>query len=163
MRWALEQDAAHPNSFASIRLAGALSRFWKIRGYQIEAGEWLHRALELAGERGPAQVRGRAYSGLGTIEWDRGDYARSYETHTHAYELYQQAGDDWGQAYALINRIVQNIELGRRDRIERDAFVDNVMRTIGLPIWHVPCAGRYNVADVRAGIASRAGVAPARR
>jgi hypothetical protein len=43
----------------------------------------------------------------------------------------------------------------RRDRMERDAFVNRVMSTIGLPIWHVPCAARYNVADLRQGVAAR--------
>ena len=43
----------------------------------------------------------------------------------------------------------------RRDRMERDAFVDAVMRTIGLPIWHVPCAGKYSVPDLREGVAAR--------
>lgn len=38
----------------------------------------------------------------------------------------------------------------RRDRIERDAFVDAVMRTIGLPILHVPCAAKYAVPELRA-------------
>lgn len=44
----------------------------------------------------------------------------------------------------------------RRDRMERDAFVNQVMATIGLPIWHVPCASRYSVADLRQGVAKRA-------
>lgn len=43
----------------------------------------------------------------------------------------------------------------RADRVARDAFVDSVMETIGLPILHVPCAARYHPAEVRDAILSR--------
>lgn len=45
----------------------------------------------------------------------------------------------------------------RRDRAERDAFVDAVMRTVGLPIWHVPCSGTYSQSDLREGVLGRMG------
>ncbi len=43
----------------------------------------------------------------------------------------------------------------RADVIKRDAFVDLVMETIGLPIWHVPTAKTYEPAALRAGILAR--------
>ncbi|HRK30515.1 MAG TPA: DUF2726 domain-containing protein [Tepidisphaeraceae bacterium] len=43
----------------------------------------------------------------------------------------------------------------RRDRMERDAFVNRVMATINLPIWHIQCNGKYPVADLQRGIAER--------
>jgi Protein of unknown function (DUF2726) len=42
----------------------------------------------------------------------------------------------------------------RKDRMRRDAFVDEVMRTIGLAIWHVPVAAKYDVMEFKTAIAS---------
>ncbi len=42
------------------------------------------------------------------------------------------------------------------DRQERDRFVDSIMESIGLPIWHVPVKSGYVLADVAQEIRERA-------
>lgn len=42
----------------------------------------------------------------------------------------------------------------RSDRQKRDAFVDDVFRSCGLPLLHVPAQASYNVAELRASVAS---------
>lgn len=37
----------------------------------------------------------------------------------------------------------------RKDRADRDAFVDEVFRTAGIPIVHIPAARGYQVDDIR--------------
>jgi len=37
----------------------------------------------------------------------------------------------------------------RKDRQERDAFVDEVFRAAGLPLVHIPAAKGYQVDEVR--------------
>jgi hypothetical protein len=41
-----------------------------------------------------------------------------------------------------------------QDRRERDAFVDSVFASAGLPLIHVPAQKAYNAADIRAKIAA---------
>ncbi|MFT3831334.1 MAG: DUF2726 domain-containing protein [Opitutaceae bacterium] len=41
----------------------------------------------------------------------------------------------------------------RSDRQKRDAFVDDVFQSCGLPLLHVPAQASYNVADLRAAVA----------
>ncbi len=43
---------------------------------------------------------------------------------------------------------------GRSDRQKRDAFVDDVFQSCGLPLLHVPAQASYSVADLRAAVAS---------
>ncbi len=45
----------------------------------------------------------------------------------------------------------------RADRQKRDAFVDDVFRSCGLPLLHVPAQASYNVAELRAAVASALG------
>ena len=42
----------------------------------------------------------------------------------------------------------------RRDRQWRDEFVNEVFRSAGLPLLHVPAQASYNVAELRAAVAS---------
>jgi hypothetical protein len=41
----------------------------------------------------------------------------------------------------------------RADRQKRDAFVDDVFRSCGLPLLHVPAQASYNVAELRTSVA----------
>ena len=43
---------------------------------------------------------------------------------------------------------------GRADRQKRDAFVDDVFRSCGLPLLHVPAQASYSVAELRESVVS---------
>jgi predicted ATPase/transcriptional regulator with XRE-family HTH domain len=65
-----------------LRLAGALARFWFVRGYWSEGRSWLAGAL-VRGDAAPPLVRATALNWLGYLESEAGDSA-SARTHYQA-------------------------------------------------------------------------------
>jgi len=101
--WALTRDQANEGSAASIHLAGALGRFWYLHGHIIEGDEWLTQALAVATEHGTAAVRARAFTSAGTMAWRKSEFHRAERLHARALELYREADNKSGQAFALNN------------------------------------------------------------
>ena len=61
VRWLLESNDAE----LALRLAGALGRFWEVRGFLSEGQHWLDRSLERAGAaQPPASARAPPASAL---------------------------------------------------------------------------------------------------
>ena len=56
-----------------VRLAGALWRFWHVRGYLSEGRQWSEAALARADDAPPA-VRAQALGGAGILAWAQQDY-----------------------------------------------------------------------------------------
>ena len=74
LRWALEQQEIA----LGLRIAGALARFWKRRGYTSEGRQWLTQCLQLAESQHatiPPLVQIRALTGAGRLAWGQSDYA----------------------------------------------------------------------------------------
>ena len=69
LEWGVEAKSA-----AALRLASALTPFWKTRGYFREGQDWLRRALTATPGAPPAQ-RARALHGLGLLAVMAGDAA----------------------------------------------------------------------------------------
>ena len=69
LEWAIGAKSA-----VALRLAAALTPFWKTRGYLREGQEWLRRALDSTPDASPA-LRARALYGLGMLAIMRGDVA----------------------------------------------------------------------------------------
>ena len=69
LEWAIGAKSA-----VGLRLAAALTPFWKARGYLHEGQEWLRRALESTADAVPA-LRARALYGLGMLAIMQGDVA----------------------------------------------------------------------------------------
>jgi predicted ATPase len=59
-----------------LRLAGALWRFWWVRGHLTEGRQWLEAALA-RGADAPAALRAKALHGAGNLALPQGDYARA--------------------------------------------------------------------------------------
>ncbi len=96
LAWADEQSSGE----LLVRLAGALTRFWRFRSHLSEGQRWLDRAVA----RGPGvspSVRARALLGAGVMANIRGDYTRSAGLHEQALRLYGQLGDQLGVARTL--------------------------------------------------------------
>ena len=101
LQWALDggkcEDAA--------RLAGALARFWDMRGYFSEGRRWLEAALggDSTGTTHAihARVRAKALGGAGTLADQQSDIQRAQELHEESLRLYQELGDQEGVARAL--------------------------------------------------------------
>jgi predicted ATPase/class 3 adenylate cyclase len=110
-KWLDELDHEHDNLRAALdrleesregelalRLAGALWRFWYMRGYLAEGQRSLDRALG-AYER-PIAARARALIGAGVIANNSGDIATARLRAEEALALNRKLGDVWGVAYS---------------------------------------------------------------
>ncbi|MCK6568867.1 MAG: hypothetical protein L6Q45_14380 [Anaerolineales bacterium] len=94
--WSLKNRQAE----TAMRLAGALSEFWKMRGYEWEGMRWLELTLDLARPRVhllPAQVQSKVHLGMGMLAFETAPTAKIREitqAHTEkAIRLYKKTGD----------------------------------------------------------------------
>jgi predicted ATPase/class 3 adenylate cyclase len=95
LRWSLERG----ESEAALRLAGALGRFWEVRGYLREGRDWLQQAFG-AGSA-PADVRATALLADGILANRQGDMVASRELLERALTLCREGGDPNACALAL--------------------------------------------------------------
>ena len=85
-----------------LRLAGALWRFWSIRGSLIEGQEWLKRTLARAPGAG-TEIEARAWNGLAVLYRVQGETAQAIEVNQRALSLWRHIGDARGIAASLNN------------------------------------------------------------
>ena len=98
LRFSLDAEDAE----TALRLAGALWRFWWMRGYLDEGAAWLESALHLA-DRATPLTRARALHGAGKLARERGEYHQAAELTEASLDLFCQHGDRAGTALALHN------------------------------------------------------------
>jgi predicted ATPase/class 3 adenylate cyclase/Tfp pilus assembly protein PilF len=97
LEWSLlEPDGVEP----SLRLAGALWRFWTIRGYWSEGREWLERALAKAGDL-ETRSRVKVLNGAGYLAFYQDDIKRSKELAEEALAVSRRLNDKSGTAFCL--------------------------------------------------------------
>jgi predicted ATPase/DNA-binding SARP family transcriptional activator len=82
-----------------LRLAGALWRFWEVRGHRREGYRWLEAALARAPRRNAAGLR--ALSAAGNIARDSGDLAVAQAHVEERLAIVRELGDREGVADAL--------------------------------------------------------------
>ncbi|MCA1705880.1 MAG: hypothetical protein LC808_22515, partial [Actinobacteria bacterium] len=82
--WSLEHDRP-----GAIVMAGALWRFWDVRGHFNEGRRWLERSLEHAGAS-PGEFAARALHGLASLSEAQGDYGFAESTEQEALLLYRR-------------------------------------------------------------------------
>ncbi len=100
LSWFLVQGADGQNRELALRLSGALSRFWEIRGYVSEGRHWLERALD--GSRGVrSAVRAKALIGAGALAPLQDDFGQAEALCGEGLALYRELGDRRGSATAL--------------------------------------------------------------
>ncbi len=87
LRWALDAGAADH----ALRLAGALQRFWEVRGLLAEGRMWLTAALALPGSAGPARAPGLTIAGM--LALAQADYDAAGALFAETLAL-RRAGDD---------------------------------------------------------------------
>jgi predicted ATPase/DNA-binding SARP family transcriptional activator/DNA-binding CsgD family transcriptional regulator len=86
-----------------LRLAGALSRFWYIRGHLSEGRRWLDQGLALGGGMELWPERGRALAGAGWLAEALGDYEWARAAHEESLDIYRRLGAQKGVASSLAN------------------------------------------------------------
>jgi len=99
LAWARER--AGDGDEMALQFAGALWRFWWMRGYLAEGRRWMEGLLGRAG--GSTIVRARALNGAGNLAWSQGDYAKATAWYEESIVFWRQVGDGVGIARALSN------------------------------------------------------------
>ena len=98
----LDDSARHPS--LGLRLAGALWRFWSMRGPIWEGREWTERALGRAeGSDTPLEVEARGWNGLAVLVRMEGDLERAKQLNGRALVLWRSLDDKRGIAASLNN------------------------------------------------------------
>jgi predicted ATPase len=101
LRWALGRGEAE----TALRLAGALWRFWYLRGHVDEGRRWLEAALERrSGTAMP--VLAEALNGASALATLQGDYERASVLLEASLPLVRQLGDK-GQLASALNTLGQ--------------------------------------------------------
>jgi predicted ATPase/class 3 adenylate cyclase len=113
LAWTLaEADAGAPVGAAeqALRLAGALSFFWFLRGHLSEGRRWLTRALERAAGVGrethaaaaaPPRGLALALAGAGQLARSQGDYPEAERLIGESLAVCREQGDADGLAWGL--------------------------------------------------------------
>jgi non-specific serine/threonine protein kinase len=83
-----------------LRLAGALGRFWSMRGYFAEGRSWLEAALAGGGLASPV-ARATALYGAGVLATMQGDYGQAVALAEESLGLYRELADRLGLANSL--------------------------------------------------------------
>ena len=86
---------------AALRMAGALWRYWEVRGHVAEGREQLLPLLAAADPETPAIVRARGHLGAGICTWYQGDFETAITHFETSVELYRGLGDRRGVARPL--------------------------------------------------------------
>jgi predicted ATPase/class 3 adenylate cyclase/Tfp pilus assembly protein PilF len=93
LTWALERKEVE----VALRLGGALSWFWSLRGYHSEGRRWLEEALAMEG-RGSPEVRAMSLAGAGALASEQGDYDRAQEACQEGLELLEHEAREASEA-----------------------------------------------------------------
>jgi predicted ATPase/class 3 adenylate cyclase/Tfp pilus assembly protein PilF len=97
---AIERSLINENKEKGIRLAGALGRFWGIRGY-FSIGRRLLECI-LVNIRDVNKItRGKALQAAGVLAIYQGDYEQAQKFHENSLTLYRELGDKLGIANSL--------------------------------------------------------------
>ena len=87
-----------------LRIAGALTRFWHVRGHLSEGRRWLEEGLAKAGDGVAPSARAKALVGLGVaVDVQEGDYEKAAPLYEEGLALFRELGDREGIANCLWN------------------------------------------------------------
>ena len=100
LRAALRLSLQSEDVKTTLRLCGALWRFWYVRGHLSEGRRWLEQALALGG--GEPSLKMRALAGGGELSHSLGDLDRAQELHEEALSVASRLGDE-AQIAASLN------------------------------------------------------------
>jgi tetratricopeptide (TPR) repeat protein len=100
LRAALEWSLSDDSPEAGLRIAGALTLFWQVRGDSSEAFRWLEPLLSREGPTAP-QVRAKTLRYTAQLTARQGDLVSSKRLVEEAAALSRSAGDDAGLGRAL--------------------------------------------------------------
>jgi serine/threonine-protein kinase PknK len=95
LSWSLESGDVE----SGLRIAGALVRFWSVRGHMTEGRLWLEQALARSGV--DSAVRGKAVYAAGYAALGQGDYPDATKRFEESLAICHELGDTSGIARSL--------------------------------------------------------------
>ena len=98
LRWSLDAGEAA----TALRLAGALWRYWSVRGHVQEGRRWLAAALAAGRDEAPA-LRTKALNGAGALAQTAGEIAEAVAHFEERLALLRELGDREQTAGCLAN------------------------------------------------------------
>jgi predicted ATPase/class 3 adenylate cyclase len=101
LRAALEWSRAHGQAEAGLRLGGALSQFWHVRGYAGEGREHLAQLLALPGAEARTSARAHALMAAGMLARRQGEYAAARALLEESLTIFRELEDKEGIAGSL--------------------------------------------------------------
>ncbi len=101
LRAAMEWASTSNNIEAGVRIAGAVWRFWYIRGHFDEGRKWVE-TLARGGDHVASAVRAKALQGAGSLAvFGQSDFAAGEHFYKQALDLWREVGNDAGVAFTL--------------------------------------------------------------
>jgi tetratricopeptide (TPR) repeat protein len=98
LEWCLfDEDSAEKG----LQMAGAMWRYWTIRGYLSEGREILSALLTRGEASNPSEARAKCLGAAGILAWSQGDYAAACALHEESLAIHRALGDKPGIAAAL--------------------------------------------------------------
>ena len=113
IRWAI--DAGEMDIVAGI--CGALTNFWRVRGYMSEGRSWLDKVLAHESDISPLPLA-TALRGAGTLACYQGDYQAAISLHERSVAIFRSSDDMRGTAGAVNNLAVDLHYVGSYERAE---------------------------------------------
>jgi len=108
LRAALSWFARHGPADRGLRLAAALVRFWRVRGYLAEGRERMAELLALPAARARSAARARVLHSAGLFASQHGEYGEARARFEEGLDIYRELGDQGGIGWALIDLGIVN-------------------------------------------------------
>ncbi len=147
LAWMMEHDEVD----WALRLAGALSSFWFLRGHLREGTAWLDQALARA-PYAPPDIRSWALFASGMLTWAGGDFPRAVTIGDQALSHAREHGLVYGEATALY--LLFLVSLAQRQLEQAVALGEQAlarMREAGNRAWLAYVLGDVGVELIIAG------------
>ena len=110
--------ATNAQPLVSLRLAGAIWRFWYRRSHLYEGRQWLGQAIRAAVDA-PPSLLAKALNGQGVLELEGGDMAAAKRLQQESLRLSTQVEDRRGTAIASADLALIALIEGDRSAIEQ--------------------------------------------
>ena len=109
----LDWSVVEAGSSAGLRLCGALTRFWQMRGFLAEGREWCARVLKKPAGVERAPERAKALNAAGLLAFAHSDYPEARSRFEESLAIRRQLDDRRGTAATLNN--LGNVALEQGD------------------------------------------------
>ncbi len=113
----IDREFDSPIVHKGLRMAGAMVRFWDLRGYITEEREWLIHALSVVPEEATS-ARATALTGLGVNAWFSGRIEEAEEWQQLAIEIWRELDLPVETARSLWFLAIVAAKRGELDRVQ---------------------------------------------